>query len=122
MKNHLKTFAFIGIIATCFAGLASCDSDDIKGNLYTFTEKMMGMTAPTEISKEKFEKTFNEYRKDPLGSLRSSMTPEMLDQKAPGSETTMRERIKDQEKMLDKLYNSIDNPIEIISEHTPIKK
>lgn len=88
----------------------------------TFTEKMMGMTAPTEISKEKFEKTFNEYRKDPLGSLRSSMTPEMLDQKAPGSETTMRERIKDQEKMLDKLYNSIDNPIEIISEHTPIKK
>jgi len=57
MKNHLKTFAFIGIIAVCFAGLASCNSDDVKGNLYTFTEKMMGQyfetgdTTLTEFNK-----------------------------------------------------------------------
>lgn len=79
----------------------------------TYGEKLMGMAAPTDISKEKFEKTFNDYKKDPLGSVRQYLTPENMSKKIPGTDRTMGEMVNDQKKMLDKLYNSIDNPIEL---------
>ncbi|MDV3508014.1 GLPGLI family protein [Elizabethkingia anophelis] len=79
----------------------------------TFGEKMMNMTEPTDISKEKFEKTFNDYKKDPFGSMRQFLTPENMNRKIPGTERTVGDMVNDQKKMLDKLYNSIDNPIEL---------
>jgi len=79
----------------------------------TFGEKMMGMATPTDISKEKFEKTFNDYKKDPFGSMRQFLTPENMNRKIPGTERTVGDMVNDQKKMLDKLYNSIDNPIEL---------
>ncbi len=79
----------------------------------TFGEKMMGMAAPTDISKEKFVKTFNDYKKDPFGSMRQFLTPENMNRKIPGTERTVGDMVNDQKKMLDKLYNSIDNPIEL---------
>lgn len=67
----------------------------------------------TDLPKEKFTKTFNDFKKDPFGSMRQYMKPEMMSQKFPGSNKTMGEYMKDSEKMMDKLYNSIDNPIEL---------
>jgi hypothetical protein len=74
---------------------------------------MMGMATPTDISKEKFVKTFNDYKKDPFGSMRQFLTPENMNRKIPGTERTVGDMVNDQKKMLDKLYNSIDNPIEL---------
>ncbi|AQX11802.1 MULTISPECIES: GLPGLI family protein [Elizabethkingia] len=79
----------------------------------TYGEKMMNMAAPTDISKEKFEKTFTDFKKDPFGSIRQYLKPEMMSQKFPGSDKTMGDYMKDQQRILDKLYNTIDNPIEL---------
>lgn len=69
-----------------------------------------------EVSREKFNKTFTEYKKDPFASVRPMLKPEMMTQKMPGSETTIGDMVKQQEKMLKDFYGSNNNPIEL----TPI--
>ena len=66
-----------------------------------------------EISREKFDKTFTEFKKDPFASTRPMLKPEMLSQKMPGSDTTIGDMIKQQEKMLKDFYGANNNPIEI---------
>lgn len=69
----------------------------------------------SEISREKFEKTFNDYKKDPFASARPMLRPEVMSQKMPGSDVTIGEMVKQQEKMLNDFYNSNNNPIELTS-------
>lgn len=66
-----------------------------------------------EVSREKFDKTFAEYKKDPFASARPMLKPEMLSQKMPGSDTTIGDMIKNQEKMLKDFYGANNNPIEL---------
>ncbi|MGZ5192347.1 MAG: GLPGLI family protein [Kaistella sp.] len=66
-----------------------------------------------EVSREKFEKTFNDYKKDPFASARPMLRPEMMSQKMPGSDTTIGDMVKQQEKMLKDFYGANNNPIEI---------
>ncbi|NAW51583.1 GLPGLI family protein [Elizabethkingia argentiflava] len=79
----------------------------------TYIEKFFIKNAvPKDLPKEKFYKIFNAYKKDPFGALRSYITPEILNRKLPGTNKSFGDMIKDQDKMLRKLY-SIDNPIEL---------
>ncbi len=73
------------------------------------------------ISREKFDKTFNDYKKDPMATARPYLTAEVMSQKMPGSDLTIGEMVKNQEKMLNDFYNSNDNPIEI-DQAKPAKK
>lgn len=67
----------------------------------------------SEVSREKFDKTFNDFKKDPFASMRPMLRPEMLSQKMPGSDTTIGDMVKEQEKMLKDFYGANNNPIEI---------
>ena len=97
---------------------------ELKGNKkvenyseLTEGEKMMesfGMSAAVNlISKDKFDKAFSNFKADPLADARPYMTPENMSRKMPGSELTMGEFLKDQEKIAKDFFNSNDNPIEI---------
>lgn len=76
------------------------------------------------VSKEKFDKTFNDYKKDPFATARPYFTPEMMSQKMPGSDTTIGEMVKQQEKLMRDFYDANNNPIEInaAAEAAPAKK
>lgn len=67
------------------------------------------------INKDKFEQAYNNYKADPLAEYRPYMKPEMMSQKMPGSETTIGDYIKQQEKMAKDFFNANDNPIELQS-------
>ena len=56
---------------------------------------------------------FSDYKKDPFSSVRGQMSAEVLAYKMPGSDKTVGEMVKDQEKMLKDFYGSTDNPIEL---------
>lgn len=71
-----------------------------------------------EVSKEKFDKTFGDFRKDPMATARPYLKPEVLSQKMPGSDITIGEMVKKQEKMLKDFYDANDNPIEIVKTET----
>ena len=101
---------------------------ELKGNKkvpnfeeLTQMEKMSpaGAGKVTEVNRDKFEKTFSDYKKDPFASFRSQMTPQIMAQKMPGSDQTIGDMIKEQEKRTKDFYNSSDNPIEY---YTPSKK
>lgn len=80
----------------------------------SYAEKISGMSSKvSEVSKEKFQKTFNDFKKDPLASARPYLKAEVMSQKMPGSELTIGEMVKNQEKMYKDFYNSNDNPIEL---------
>lgn len=66
-----------------------------------------------EVSREKFETTISEFKKDPFATIRPMLKPEMLSQKLPGSDISIGEMVKKQEKMLKDFYDANDNPIEI---------
>ncbi len=66
-----------------------------------------------DLPREKFYKTFNEFKKDPLATTRPLLKPEMLAQKMPGSDTTLGDMFKQQEKMLKDFFEANNNPIEI---------
>ena len=52
----------------------------------------------TVVSREKFDKTFNDYKKDPMATARPYRTAEVMSQKMPGSDLTIGEMVKKQEK------------------------
>lgn len=68
---------------------------------------------PMIISRDKFNKTFNDFKKDPFATSRSQLTPEVLAQKMPGGELTLGDLVKQQEKMLKDFYGANTNPIEL---------
>ncbi|HPW89129.1 MAG TPA: GLPGLI family protein [Kaistella chaponensis] len=75
-----------------------------------------------EVSREKFDKTFTEFKKDPFASTRPLLKPEMLAQKMPGSDTTIGDMVKQQEKMLKDFFSANNNPIEIPATPAKVKK
>lgn len=88
-----------------------------KYNELTYMENLMtngSLIKPTDVPKEKFEKTFTEYKKDPFGSMRDKLAQIDKNMKFPGSDKTVGEFIAEQEKKLKDFYNSIDNSIEVL--------
>ena len=72
----------------------------------------------TIINRDKFESSFEEYKKDPFASIRAQITPEMKAMKMPGNDKTMGEMMSDQEKSIKDFYNASNNTVEI---YTPKK-
>jgi GLPGLI family protein len=90
----------------------------------TYMEKMQsggGSPKTIEVDRAKFETKFTEYKKDPFGSLRAQIPVEAMSTKIPGSDKTIGEMVKDQEKMLNDFYGATDNPVEL-AEATNKKK
>lgn len=83
----------------------------------SYSEKInakYGMSAQvTPTTKEKFEKSYISYKQDPMREFRAHITPEMSNMKMPGSDVTIGEMMKKQEKMAKDFFNSNDNPIEM---------
>ncbi|ROI07907.1 GLPGLI family protein [Chryseobacterium sp. H3056] len=69
-----------------------------------------------ELSREKFTKTWNDYKKDPFATMRPLLTQQMLSMKMPGMDGTMGDYLKQQEKTSIEFYKANDNPIEIVAE------
>lgn len=65
------------------------------------------------ISKEKFDKAFTAYKQDPMSEWRAQIPQNMLSMKMPGSDVTIGEMMKTQEKMALDFFKANDNPIEI---------
>ncbi len=97
---------------------------ELKGNKtvenweeMSYAEKInqkYGMSqVPVIITREKFEKSYDNFKADPLAEMRPYMTPELMGRKMPGSDKTVGEYIKDQEKMAKDFFTSNNNPIEI---------
>jgi len=82
----------------------------------TYMETLMNMGDPKDLPKKEFLKKFNQYKKDPFGSVRQYWTPEVMNQTMPGTTKKIGDYIKEQERALDELYNSINNPIELNEE------
>lgn len=72
----------------------------------------------TIINRDKFESSFEEYKKDPFASIRAQITPEMKAMKMPGNDKTMGEMMSVQEKSIKDFYNASNNTVEI---YTPEK-
>ena len=82
---------------------------------YSYIENVMHATGGkvNEISREKFEKTFSEFKKDPFATVRPMLTQEMMSQTIPGMDGTVGDMVKKQEKDYKNFYNANDNPIEV---------
>lgn len=89
-------------------------------------EKMVvkyGMSTEVNIiPKDKFEKSMANFKADPLAEARPYMTPENMSKKMPGTEITMGEYLKGQEKIAKDFFNANDNPIEISTPAAKTKK
>lgn len=83
----------------------------------SYSEKInakYGMSSQvTTTTKEKFDKSYGSYKQDPMREFRSHVTPEMSNMKMPGSDITIGEMMKKQEKLAKDFFNANDNPIEI---------
>ncbi|KFF09303.1 GLPGLI family protein [Chryseobacterium luteum] len=82
---------------------------------YSYIENLMQAKGGkvNELTREKFEKTFSDFKKDPFASIRPMMTQEMLSKTVPGMDGTVGDMVKKQEKQYKDFYNANDNPIEI---------
>jgi GLPGLI family protein len=91
---------------------------------YSYIENLMQAKGGkvNELPREKFEKTFNDFKKDPFASIRPMMTQEMLSKTVPGMDGTVGDMVKKQEKQYKDFYNANDNPIEISSAQQDKKK
>ncbi|MCJ8152907.1 GLPGLI family protein [Chryseobacterium sp. SSA4.19] len=79
----------------------------------TYAEKVSNVGLKvTEMPREKFEKTFTDFKKDPFATIRPMMTQEMMSKSIPGMDGTIGDMIKKQEKTYKDFFNSNDNPIE----------
>jgi GLPGLI family protein len=79
----------------------------------SYTEKISNMNLKvTEMPREKFEKTFNDFKKDPFATARPMMTQEVMSKTIPGMDGTIGDMMKKQEKMYKDFFNANDNPIE----------
>ncbi|THV56651.1 GLPGLI family protein [Chryseobacterium candidae] len=79
----------------------------------TYMEKLSNIGLKvTEMPREKFEKTFNDFKKDPFATARPMMTQEIMSKTIPGMDGTIGDMMKKQEKMYKDFFNANDNPIE----------
>ena len=79
----------------------------------TYMEKLSNVGLKvTEMPREKFEKTFNDFKKDPFATARPLMTQEIMSKTIPGMDGTIGDMMKKQEKMYKDFFNANDNPIE----------
>lgn len=79
----------------------------------TYMEKLSNVGLKvTEMPREKFEKTFNDFKKDPFATARPMMTQEIMSKTIPGMDGTIGDMMKKQEKMYKDFYNANNNPIE----------
>jgi len=83
-------------------------------NEFSYIESLMQATGgkPKELTREKFDKTFNDFKKDPFASVRPMMSQEIMSRPMPGTDGTIGDMMKKQEKMYKDFYNANDNPIE----------
>ncbi|QBJ87217.1 GLPGLI family protein [Chryseobacterium gleum] len=81
---------------------------------FSYIENLMHASGGkvNELSREKFEKTFSDFKKDPFASVRPMMTQEMMSKTIPGMDGTLGDMMKKQEKQYKDFYNANDNPIE----------
>ncbi|MFN1218358.1 GLPGLI family protein [Chryseobacterium kwangjuense] len=91
---------------------------------YSYIENLMQAKGGkvNELPREKFERTFNDFKKDPFASIRPMMTQEMLSKTVPGMDGTVGDMVKKQEKQYKDFYSANDNPIEISAESQDKKK
>ncbi|BAP29627.1 uncharacterized protein CHSO_0590 [Chryseobacterium sp. StRB126] len=66
----------------------------------------------TPTTKEKFDKAYASFKQDPMAEIRQKVGPEMMNMKMPGSDVTIGENLKRQEKIAKDYFNANDNPIE----------
>lgn len=76
-------------------------------------QKYGAALTPVIVTREKFEKSYENFKADPLAEMRPYMTPELMSRKMPGSDKTVGEMIKDQEKIAKDYFGANNNPIEI---------
>lgn len=89
----------------------------------SYADTLMNVSAKVnDLSKEKFEKTFNDFKKDPFASVRPMMTQEMMSKSIPGMDGTIGDMMKKQEQHYKDFYNANDNPIEITQPSSDKKK
>ncbi len=69
-------------------------------------------TTVTPTTKEKFDKAYIGYKQDPMAEFRQKISPEMMTMKMPGSDLTIGDFAKKQEKIAKDFFNANDNPIE----------
>lgn len=83
-------------------------------NEFSYMETLAQATGgkPKELTREKFDKTFNEFKKDPFASVRPMMSQEIMSRPMPGTDGTIGDMMKKQEKMYKDFYNANDNPVE----------
>ncbi|MGU3374600.1 GLPGLI family protein [Chryseobacterium sp. M5A1_1a] len=81
---------------------------------FSYIENLMHASGGkvNELSREKFEKTFSDFKKDPFASVRPMMTQDMMSKTIPGMDGTLGDMMKKQEKQYKEFYNANDNPIE----------
>ncbi|HBR11433.1 MAG TPA: GLPGLI family protein [Chryseobacterium sp.] len=72
----------------------------------------MGSNEKKLIAKDKFEKAYNAFKQDPMAEWRAQVPQNMMSMKMPGSDKTIGEMMKDQEKIAKDFFNANDNPIE----------
>lgn len=79
----------------------------------SYTEKISGVGLKvTDMPREKFEKTYSDFKKDPFASMRPMMTQELMSKTIPGMDGNLGDMLKKQEKMYKDFFNANDNPIE----------
>lgn len=82
-------------------------------NELTYMEEISNLGLKvTEMPREKFEKTFSDFKKDPFATARPMMTQEIMSKTIPGMDGTIGDMMKKQEKMYKDFFNANDNPIE----------
>ncbi|UZT96938.1 GLPGLI family protein [Chryseobacterium fluminis] len=64
------------------------------------------------VDKQKFTKTFENYKQNPLMSMRSELTPQILSMKMPGTDMKISEFVDKQGKEMQEAYKMINNPVE----------
>lgn len=72
---------------------------------------MGGRSEALVVDREKFEKMYDAYKKDPFGSIRAQLSQIPADAKMPDG-TSISQMMKDQEAMLKKYLNENNNSIE----------
>ncbi|KQT22320.1 hypothetical protein ASG31_03010 [Chryseobacterium sp. Leaf404] len=81
---------------------------------YSYIEGMMQAKGGkvSEMPRDKFEKKFTEFKKDPFATLRPMLTPEITSRTMPGMDGTVGDMIKKQEKQYKDFFKATDNEIE----------
>lgn len=74
------------------------------------------------VARDRFEKSYIAFKQDPMSEARARVPQNMLSMKMPGSDTTIGEMLKNQEKMLNDFFKANDNPIEVDAVKTDSKK